>query len=317
MISIHFGKRLPKLGGAEDAVPDWVQANPKRIDRALTRALALPSGGWHVIGASRDVKSAPKKIVVSNRELVVFRGLDEKLVAGPVSCPHMGADLSCGRVEGNAVVCPWHGLRLSSPHGNWRPIPTFDDGVLSWVQLTAKDTERTARPILCERPKRFVDAVIQIDAKCEPRDVIANRLDPWHGAHYHPYSFANLTVTDDREDGLYLRVTKRIAGPLCTEVAVRFHCPEPRTIAMTILEGEGAGSVVETHATPISTADRPGGPKTAIIEATLATSSRLGFIAALAARDALRPFVANAARRLWVDDAAYAERLYSLRNSNP
>ena len=47
---------------------------------------------------------------------------------------------------------------------------------------------------------------------------------------------------------------------------------------MTIVRGDGLGSVVETHATPIA----PG--RTAIIEATLATSDRPGF--ALAARAA-------------------------------
>jgi nitrite reductase/ring-hydroxylating ferredoxin subunit len=33
-----------------------------------------------------------------------FRALDD-------ACPHMGASLSEGRVEGGAVVCPWHAWR--------------------------------------------------------------------------------------------------------------------------------------------------------------------------------------------------------------
>jgi hypothetical protein len=92
-------------------------------------------------------------------------------------------------------------------------------------------------------------------------------------------------------------------------VDARFACPDPRTIAMTILAGEGAGSVVETHATPLG----PG--RTAIIEATLATSDRRGFAVALAARGALRGLIRRAARRLWRDDAAYAERRYALRQA--
>jgi hypothetical protein len=24
---------------------------------------------------------------------------------------------------------------------------------------------------------------------CEPEDVVANRLDPWYGVWFHPYSF--------------------------------------------------------------------------------------------------------------------------------
>jgi hypothetical protein len=32
---------------------------------------------------------------------------------------------------------------------------------------------------------------------CEPEDVIANRLDPWHGSWFHPYAFSHLVVDDD------------------------------------------------------------------------------------------------------------------------
>src|SRR5204863_385712 len=83
--------------------------------------------------------------------------------------------------------------------------------------------------------------------------------------------------------------------------------PEPRTIVMRIVGGEGAGSVVETHALPLE----PG--RTAIIEATLATSDRPGFRAALGLGAVVRPLMERAARRLWRDDAAYAERRYAVR----
>jgi len=80
---------------------------------------------------------------------------------------------------------------------------------------------------------------------------------------------------------------------------------------MTIIGGEGEGSVVETHATPIC----PG--RTAIIEATLATSDRYQFKMAQLVAGFVRPFMERSAQRLWVDDAAYAERLYRLRDERP
>ena len=104
-----------------------------------------------------------------------------------------------------------------------------------------------------------------------------------------------------------MRVTYRVAGPFGVQVDARFHCPEPRTIVMTIIRGDGEGSVVETHATPI-THDR-----TAITEAILATSNRRGFQVARRAGRLLRPAMEAMARKLWKEDAAYAERLYELR----
>ena len=137
---------------------------------------------------------------------------------------------------------------------------------------------------------------------------MANRLDPWHGAHYHPHSFGRLKVIDKDDETITVRVVYRLTKRLGMEVDARFHCPDPRTIVMTIIDGEGVGSVVETHATPIE----PG--RCAVIEATLAASERPQFHWFMNAFGRfVRPAIEQRARRLWVEDAAYAERRYELR----
>jgi isorenieratene synthase len=151
---------------------------------------------------------------------------------------------------------------------------------------------------------------MRMEASCEPRDVVANRLDPWHGVHYHPHSFGQLRVIDQQQDAITVRVAYRVAGPLAVEVDARFHCPDPRSIVMTIVRGDGLGSVVETHATPL---EPVGKGRSAIIELTYATSERPGFVVAERAQPWLRPLMQWAAHRLWVEDARYAERLYQLR----
>ena len=290
------------------AAPDWVQANPARIERSLARALALPSGGWYAVDASERVARTPVGYTVDGQELVLWRAQDGALRAGPGACPHMGASLACGRVRGDNLVCPWHGLELGDgPHGRWRPLAAHDDGVLAWVQLATRAEDRTAAPILAPRPAAALAGVIRMEANCDPADILANRLDPWHGAHYHPHSFARLKVLEERDDAILVRVAYRVLGPLAVEVDATFHCPDPRTIVMTIVAGEGRGSVVETHATPIA----PG--RTAMIEATLASSDRPGFRHALRIARWLRPAMNARAARLWVEDIAYAERRHALR----
>jgi isorenieratene synthase len=293
-----------------------------------------------VLDASRAIH-APRGFVVAGRELVAWRTQDGALHVAPAACPHMGADLAQGTVRDDRLICPWHGLALGAEkrgadgradgrgadgrgadgrgadgraaegRGAWRCFPAHDDGVLAWVRLplpaAAESEPPTEAPILAPRPARAVAAVIRMEARCEPEDVIANRLDPWHGAHYHPHSFAALRVLDADEDMLRLRVSFRVLGPVCVEVDATFHSPEPRTITMTIVEGEGVGSVVESHATPIE----PG--RTSIVEATLAASDRRGFAIARALSVLVRPFAERRAARLWVEDVAYAERRYALR----
>jgi isorenieratene synthase len=286
---------------------DWKQASVVRIRKALDRALARPSGGWFVVDASRAVGTGPKAYRIAGRDVLVWRCGDGRACAAPEACPHMQAPLSQGRVHGGRLVCPWHGLQLGAePHGAWRPFPTLDDGVFLWVRLPGEPP--TQAPILASRPRRALDAVVRLQARCEPADIIANRLDPWHGVHYHPHSFARLRVLQEPDpDTLLVRVAFRIAGPVCVEVDCTFHSPEPRTIVMTIVAGEGTGSVVETHATPMDEG------RTCILEATLATSERLGFRSALWAAPLLRPWLRRRAARLWVEDAAYAERTFAMK----
>lgn len=259
-----------------------------------------------MLDASRRIE-APRAFVVDGREWVAWRA-DGVLRVAPDVCPHMGARLSEGRVDAGALVCPWHGLKLSGRHGCWSEVPTFDDGVLAWARVLASETPTDA-PVIPARPDVILDGVVRMEAACEPEDVVANRLDPWHGAHYHPHSFARLRVLEADADGSSVRVAFRIAGPWVVEVDCTFHAPTCRSIVMTITDGEGIGSVVETHATPIG----PG--RSAVVEATLATSTRpsvrhLGAVASL-----VRPFVERRAARLWVEDVAYAERRYALRQS--
>jgi isorenieratene synthase len=243
---------------------------------------------------------------VSGRPLVVWRD-GSALRAGPDTCPHLGASLSTGCVRDGRIVCPWHGLALGTEsHAAWAPLATHDDGVLAWVRLDGEEPP-TPAPILAPRPRDPLAAVVRIEAACEPPDVIANRLDPWHGPHYHAHSFGTLRVVDQSDDAISVRVAYRLLGRLAIEVDARFHCPDARTVVMTIVAGDGEGSVVETHATPMA----PG--RTAIVEATLATSDRRGFAHARRAAPLIRPLMRWAARRLWADDVRYAERLYALR----
>jgi hypothetical protein len=307
------GRERPSI--ARDPRPDWKQADPRKIEAALQHALTKPSGGWAVLDASRRITDRPRPFTIAGVELVVWRDHEGRVHAGPDRCPHMGARLCQGHVDGTGkVVCPWHGLALGErAFGRWRPLDTHDDGVLTWIQmpqLLAPGEAFTAAPVLPDRPDAFLDGVIRMEARCAPRDVLANRLDPWHGAHFHPHSFLRLFVLDEHVDQVTVRVVYKVVGPLGMEVDARFHCPDSRTIVMTITGGEGKGSVVETHATPLSDG------RTAVIEATLATSERQGFGLARRLNGLVRPLIEARAARLWVEDVEYAERTYALRQQD-
>jgi len=309
---LYFGRRPQSpIPDTAPRGPDWAQADPDWVDQALAHALAKEGGGWFVVdGRERLTKlldGRPLGRTIAGRELVLWKDA-QGFVAAPASCPHMGAKLCQGHVHEGRVVCPWHGLKLDRRgFRDWQPLPLHDDGVLVWVRLDDVGEAPTDAPILAPRPAAGVSGVIQMVGRCAPEDILANRLDPWHGAHFHPYSFRELRVLDRDLERLRLRVTYRAFGPLGIEVDATFHCPDRRTIVMTIVDGDGRGSVVETHATPLADG------QTAMTEATIATSDRKGFGLVKRLEPVVRPLIERAARRLWVDDIAYAERRFTLR----
>ncbi len=309
---------LPRIQWSRQT-PTHRQAAPSVIAAALARSQSRPSGNWFVLGASSDVGRKPFGARVAGAEVVCWRDDDGALHAGPARCPHLGADLSTGVVDRGQLVCPWHGLRFTGrSRPDWPALPTFDDGVLVWVRLDRIGGEPpTDAPVLSARPgKPWIAAVTSLSGTCEPVDIVGNRMDPWHGGWFHPYSFTRLEVLSapaedpdlpEQEDRFLVAVTFRM-GRFGVPVIAEFTSPEPRTLTMRIIDGEGRGSVVETHATPNGTGP-DGRPRSTVIEAVIAHSDRPGFARAVPAQALIRPFMRHAAHRLWRDDLRYAERL--------
>lgn len=309
---------IPRVSWA-DQRPTYRDAQPAIIDAALRRSQNRPTGNWYAFAASRQVVGGrPFGALVAGVEVVAWRDEQHRLCVGPRSCPHLGADLATGTVHRGTLVCRWHGLTLDgrAREFGWSPLPGHDDGILVWVRLDAVGREAPlALPVIADRPTGdTLAAVARMEGVCEPIDVIANRLDPWHGAWFHPYSFTRLevlTTPTEHADRFLVAVTFRM-GRLGVPVVAEFSCPEARTIVMRIVDGEGAGSVVETHATPIGLG-HDGRPRTAVLEATIAHSGRPGFKRASRVARLITPLMRFASSRLWRDDLAYAERRYQVR----
>lgn len=305
--------------------PTYRDADPRLIKSILDRTQQRPSGNWYVFAASDAVRTGrPQAVTVAGVELVAWRDSRRQLHVGPGACPHLGAPLASAVVDCDTLVCRWHGLRVGPDRGHgWTPYPSHDDGVLAWVRLDHIGHEPPLNaPLVPARPPAptHLAAVATLTGICEPADIIANRLDPWHGAWFHPYSFTHLEVLDaptrhhtgDNSDRFLVAVTFRVGGRLGVPVHAEFTSPEPRTVVMRIIDGEGTDSVVETHTTPLGPGP-DGRPRTRVIEAVIAHSPRRGFALARRAQRVLSPALRGAATRLWRDDLAYAERRYHQR----
>lgn len=90
----------------------WARLDPQRYAR-----------GWYCLGLASDYQDGkPHSVHAFGTRVVVFKGEDGQLRAMQAWCPHMGADLALGRVEGNAVVCRFHGWAFGD-EGRCTSIP--------------------------------------------------------------------------------------------------------------------------------------------------------------------------------------------------
>ncbi|SDC07191.1 Rieske [2Fe-2S] domain-containing protein [Raineyella antarctica] len=298
----------------------WRQATVRRIEHALALSQQRDPGGWYVAGASGDIGATSVVRTIAGREVALWRDHSGHLHAGPGACPHMGAALAGCSVGDRGIRCRWHGMELPAEGGGaWREFGAHDDGALVWVQLPTPGETPADSPVLPVRPPlgESISSVVAMPATCEPADILANRLDPWHGAWFHPYAFSHLTVDEDRSspEELIVHVAFRLNPTWGVPVVASFTTPDARTIVMHIIEGEGAGSVVETHATPLGPGP-DGLARTMMTEVTIAHSPRAGFRVARRLGFLLDPAIRATARQLWVDDLAYAERRYALRSGS-
>ena len=84
----------------------------------------------HRIGALAEIsEDEGRRFDVGGLRIAVFRKGSRVYAVGD-SCPHMGASLSDGYIDGGAVICPWHGWVFdletgASPFDEDARIPVF------------------------------------------------------------------------------------------------------------------------------------------------------------------------------------------------
>ncbi|WP_225408891.1 Rieske 2Fe-2S domain-containing protein [Stigmatella hybrida] len=67
---------------------------------------------WHPVIQSQDLKDKPLAVTVLGKNIALFRTADGKVGALEDRCPHRRMKLSKGKVEGDRLVCPYHGWSI-------------------------------------------------------------------------------------------------------------------------------------------------------------------------------------------------------------
>ena len=67
---------------------------------------------WYLVADAREITDAPVGFKRLNQDIVVWRDERGEINVVEDRCPHRGARLSKGRVQGGRITCAYHGLQL-------------------------------------------------------------------------------------------------------------------------------------------------------------------------------------------------------------
>lgn len=159
---------------------------------------------WYCAGWSADLDASPKGIKVLDMDVVLYRRADGEPVALSGICPHRFAPLSLGHVDGDNLICGYHGLRFDTtgncvfnPHGKGvippgtglRKYPVADRNGAIWIWTGDPDRADPAAILdfdFVADQESWSGFTGYLHIKANYQLVVDNLLDLTHAAYLHP-----------------------------------------------------------------------------------------------------------------------------------
>ncbi len=97
------------------------------------------SEGFVKVGQVTDFPAGSLKKVTVGVDEVVVASIGGKLYAITDKCTHRGGPLNEGELEGNTVICPWHGGKFDVTTGKVVSPPPMKDETSFTVKIEGTD----------------------------------------------------------------------------------------------------------------------------------------------------------------------------------
>lgn len=175
--------------------------------------LSILKNAWYAAAYSHEVGEEPLGRTLIERKMVLFRDGNGDVGLLPDRCPHRFAPLSAGKLIGDTLQCPYHGLRFNrrgecvyNPHSkNHAPLRAADIGCwpvmerygIIWFwpgDPERADPEALPRIDFLEKPEEYAVVRGLLPVRGHYELVVDNLLDLSHAAFIHPqFSAGNYT----------------------------------------------------------------------------------------------------------------------------
>lgn len=160
---------------------------------------------WYPVAHCQDVTTKPLAVRLLDERVVVYRLSDGSVRAARDICYHRGVPLSLGHVEGDEIVCRYHGLRYDR-EGRCTCIPAHPGGAISprlqldmyesqekyglvWVRLVNGGPRDLPELAEWDDPDYLQVRLDSVEVKAAAGRQVEGFLDVSHFAFVHKESF--------------------------------------------------------------------------------------------------------------------------------
>ncbi|HWB74008.1 MAG TPA: Rieske 2Fe-2S domain-containing protein [Nannocystaceae bacterium] len=171
--------------------------------------------GWYVVAFSHELAPGDVRTVhYFDRDIVLYRGESGAVAAVDKTCPHLGAHLGGGKVEGDCLRCPFHGWKFEAsgtcvevpyapkipPRARVSTWPVCEKNGAVFVYYDAQGEQPSWQPPTLEEEGWTANRTIRWELRSHPQEVAENTVDCAHlGPVHHVESTRVVSVEQNAE----------------------------------------------------------------------------------------------------------------------
>ncbi|MFM6813511.1 MAG: Rieske 2Fe-2S domain-containing protein, partial [Dolichospermum sp.] len=161
-----------------------------RKPKIFNQPVSFVEGWYWVLPSQSLLVGEVKAVTILGRDLVVYRGKDRRAIILDGYCPHMGASLAQGKIEGNELRCVLHRWKFDT-EGICVDVPDLDQPVAikakTWpvaekygiIWVWTGETPQQPLPFVLDWENQEFDFVLhgEFNINCHPNVLLLQGID--------------------------------------------------------------------------------------------------------------------------------------------
>lgn len=201
---------------------------------------------WYVAGFTKDFDRTPKAKTLLERSIVFYRSEAGELLAFQNRCLHRSFPLAESKLEGDELVCRYHGLRYNTegevtrvpcqaqvPNRKLRKYPVRELGPFAFIWMGDPEDPRMEKkfielPFLDDPAFKTIDGELGLESNYLLMQENLNDLTHFSYLHRDSFGFddsflENERVVEQTDEGIHCKHIAHFDGPVAAQLPPDVH----------------------------------------------------------------------------------------------